>query len=427
MTKRNLVAVAVLGAAAVGVAAVAQHTGPGPDLAPVAAARVLEVETLAVRTESGYRLVQAYTGELRARRQAGLGLEVGGRIVSIHADVGARVGAGDLLVELDAAHLLASRDELDAGLRAARAALAELEAGPRAETIAAARALRDQRREERRLADLQLERRRALVERAVDSQADLDVAETNLRTADARLAEADARLAELEAGTRAEVLDAQRARVAELQAGLQRIAAALDDTLLRAPFDGVIAARDADEGAVVAAGDVVLRIVETDRIEAWIGVPEDVATRCGDADALRVEVDGRTVAVGPPRALPELDRRTRTATLVFDLDAGAGPRPRPGAIARLLVEQHTDARGFWLPLEALVPGARGLWSCRVLTPAGDGEAIVRRAALELLHVDGERAFVRGTLQDGDAVLASGVQRVVAGQRVRPVPTSETER
>jgi len=43
--------------------------------------------------------------------------------------------------------------------------------------------------------------------------------------------------------------------------------------------------------------------------------------------------------------------------------------------------------------------------------------VALREAVEVLHVTGDRAYVRGTLNDGDRVIADGVHRVAPGTRV----------
>jgi hypothetical protein len=40
--------------------------------------------------------------------------------------------------------------------------------------------------------------------------------------------------------------------------------------------------------------------------------------------------------------------------------------------------------------------------------------------VEIVHNEGDRAFVRGLLSTSDRVVATGTQRIVAGQRVIPV-------
>ena len=67
---------------------------------------------------------------------------------------------------------------------------------------------------------------------------------------------------------------------------------------------------------------------------------------------------------------------------------------------------------------------RGLWTVYVLVPAQGGEdgiARVERRAVQILHDEAGRVFVDGTLEDGERVLAVGVDRVVPGQRVAPRP------
>ena len=68
-------------------------------------------------------------------------------------------------------------------------------------------------------------------------------------------------------------------------------------------------------------------------------------------------------------------------------------------------------------------GERGLWSAYVVTlPAspsaqGAGSRVARRD-VEVLHTEGDRVLVRGMLQPGDRVIASGTHRIVPGQVVR---------
>ena len=99
--------------------------------------------------------------------------------------------------------------------------------------------------------------------------------------------------------------------------------------------------------------------------------------------------------------------------------AGYDSSPWQGGIAR-----ERPAAGFWLPLTALTESSRGLWACFVVDALGDGRGgsaathTLARRELEVLHTDGNRVYVRGTLQDGEQVVSEGLQRLVPGQRVR---------
>ena len=88
------------------------------------------------------------------------------------------------------------------------------------------------------------------------------------------------------------------------------------------------------------------------------------------------------------------------------------------------VERVRASSGTWLSLSALTESSRGLWAAYVADelPAqestdGATHRLVRRD-VEIVHVDSERVFVRGTLADGDVVVQEGLQRLVPEQRVR---------
>ena len=67
---------------------------------------------------------------------------------------------------------------------------------------------------------------------------------------------------------------------------------------------------------------------------------------------------------------------------------------------------------------------RGLWSVFVVVGSPNDQKVSRRI-VELLHVERDRVFVRGTLDVGDLVIANGTHRVVVGQKVRSKDVSAT--
>ncbi|MEM6449349.1 MAG: efflux transporter periplasmic adaptor subunit, partial [Cyanobacteria bacterium P01_D01_bin.105] len=92
-----------------------------------------------------------------------------------------------------------------------------------------------------------------------------------------------------------------------------------------------------------------------------------------------------------------------------------------GQTVRLSLSERISSEGIWVPTEALTQGIRGLWNSYVVVPAeADGtEFVVRSQSVEILHQEGDRAYVTGTLQPGDTVVASGTHRLVPGQLVEP--------
>ena len=123
----------------------------------------------------------------------------------------------------------------------------------------------------------------------------LEEADHDERESRARLAARASELEELVTGTRPERIRAQEALASQLEAALERLDVDLRDSTLTAPFDGIVAAREVDEGTVVEVGEPVVRLVESGVLEAWIGVPrEELATLEAGAE-LEVAVGGARV------------------------------------------------------------------------------------------------------------------------------------
>ena len=133
-----------------------------------------------------------------------------------------------------------------------------------------------------------------------------------LRSFKARLDAAQRRLDELEAGTRQERIDAQAAIVAQLKASLTNVGVDIEESTLRAPFSGMIGRRFHDEGTIVSTGSPLFRIVEDQRLEAWIGLPAELAASQRDRGEVKLQIARRPRSATLKTVLPELDPATRT-------------------------------------------------------------------------------------------------------------------
>lgn len=132
-----------------------------------------------------------------------------------------------------------------------------------------------------------------------------------------------------------------------------------------------------------------------------------------------IEVAGQRFSVRLRALLAILDTTTRTVPAVFEID-DPDYLLRSGQLARLKLRYTVPAEGFWLPMAAMIGGRRGLWNAYVVEPSDtqEGVFLVKRRELQVLHSESDRTFVRGTLRDGDQVVAMGVHRLVPGQRIR---------
>ena len=92
---------------------------------------------------------------------------------------------------------------------------------------------------------------------------------------------------------------------------------------------------------------------------------------------------------------------------------------------RLALDRDVAERGVWVPLGALVEGNRGLWTVYVAEAQEDGWTAQKRP-VEIVQAEADRAFVRGTLMDGDKVIQEGIMRLSPGMPVSPIDAELAE-
>jgi len=258
--------------------------------------------------------------------------EFGEPITAIAVAEGAKVAAGDVLVEQDASRAEARLREADAALGQVRARLDELVRGPRSEQIAAARANVEGANQELDFRQSELERVREIHARGLASAELLDQAQAALDGAQASLKFALAQLEERLAGTTVEEL--AQAEQAVQQAIARRDAAAVDlqRHTLRAPIDGVADSRLFETGERPVPGQPVIVMLAAGQPHARVYVPEALRVRVAAGTPARIRVDGleepiegrvrwvsSEAAFTPYYALTERDRGRLTYLAKVDL------------------------------------------------------------------------------------------------------------
>lgn len=392
------------------------------DNAVVAESKVLSVETLTVEAVDSYDVTRTYTGEIVALRTSDLGFERGGELISVLVQEGDVVSAGMPLARLDTSNLQTQRQQLEAERARALAQLAELEAGPRIEDIAAAEANVREIEQQLLLQGVQLSRREYLYREGAISEEALDEFAYGEEVLQARLDQARSNLQELRNGTRQEQILAQQAVVKQLEAAIADLDVTIGKSTLKSPFSGIVSARQIDEGTVVGAGQPIVRIVEDVAPEARVGMPIDVASelQVGDIQTVDLGADRYTATV--TALLPEVDPETRTQVVVLQLEQATVSQISPGQTVRVDMTETIATEGIWLPTAALTQDVRGLWSAYVLLPTKENETAyeIQSQTVEILHQDENRTLVRGTVQQGDRVVSSGIHRLTPGQQVQPL-------
>ena len=335
----------------------------------------LTVSYLTVTPQAEFSTNRVYAGTSRAARRAELGFKRGGEVATVMVDLGDSVAAGQLLAQLDT-----------------RALASDLRRAQSEEVLAAAN---------RRSASAQTElaanterRVRALRANGNVSQQAFDEAQLQYRVSRAQL-------------------EVAQASLGRAQAAVEAMEVALSEAEIRAPFGGIIQARHVDEGSQIGPGSPALSLVETSKREAHVGIPESAVTSLTVGDAYTINWQNVSASAQLRSLLPEVNPNTRTVTAVF---AVADQRIPLGAVVELSLQQRVSGNGFWVPIEALTAMDRGLWGVFII----DAENVVQQRLVEIVHNEGDRAFVRGLLSNSDRVVATGTQRIVAGQRVIPI-------
>ena len=351
------------------------------------------------------------SGRIMTPQRVAVGAVITGRVERIPVQEGQGVSRGDILVVLD------DRDER-AAVAQARAAVAQAEAKvrqlrelglPAAEQglVQAQANLTQARRQYDRAADLKA---RGFMSQAAldDAQRNLDVAESQLRAAGLQVQSNSA------AGS--EFAVAQTA-LAQARASLGVAQAKLDDTVIRAPVDGILIARAVEPGNVVQTGKELMALAPAGETQVVVQIDEknlaqmrvgQKALGSADAfprerfaaelvyinpgiDALRGAVEVKLRVPDPP----EYFRQDMTVSVDIEVARSAGTVVVPAAVVR----EANSAQPWVL--------------------AVDGGRATRRAVKLGLKGDGRMEVLEG-VAPGDRLISAAQLTVTSGQRVRAV-------
>lgn len=212
-----------------------------PDLE--ATTLTLQPTTLSLRVEG--------SGSVVAIDTANLSPKTTGRLEALMVQQGDRVQAGQVLARMQAGTLPAERQQSQAQLAQAEADYAQVLAGSRQEAIDRAEAEVAAAEAQVALASTQRDRYERLAERGAISRNELDQYRSEARSAAAALAQAQAQRQETASGSRPETVAAAAAAVAAAKARVAIIDAQIAETLILAPFSGIVTQTYATEGAIV--------------------------------------------------------------------------------------------------------------------------------------------------------------------------------
>lgn len=315
-------------------------------------------------------------GRFVARQAGPVAALVSGPVAEILVDVGDRVTKGDVLVRLSTDVTVGNRNLREAELNEKKASLGSAQA-------------------QLRLANQELARLENLKKSAAFSQASYEDKRAEVARFQSSVAEASASVVRAKANLELSELDLKRSEI-------------------RAPYNGVVIARQAVAGAYVNTGAPVVSLVNDEDMEIEADVPADRLAGLAPGRAVRATLDsGQNVMAVVRAVIPTENALTRTRPVRFRTQfAGEIPLQYatdqsvtvllPIGEARDIVSVHKDA--------VIARGA-----AYIVYVVEDGKAQVRE--IEIGEAAGRRLEVISGLSPDDLVVTRGNERLRPGQSV----------
>lgn len=359
----------------------------------------VEVKTVAAResistSASGSgadRTVLNASGYVTARREATVSSKVTGKVVEVLIEEGMKVHQDQVLARLDDTNVKAQLRFAEAQLDAARAAF-------------------DETKVRIHEAELELKRTTQLAKENIARQADLDTAQAQLDSLKARLVQQES-----------------QARVSESEVATWR--QQLDDTIIRAPFAGIVTSKNAQPGEMispVSAGGGFTRtgictIVDMESLEIEIDVNESYINRVSPGQPVEAALDAYPDWKIPAKVIaiiPTADRQKSTVRVRVGFDK-LDPRILPQMSIKVAFRERETgqsagniSRGVIIPAAALTERA----GKQVVLISSNGKA--ERRAVTSAGRQGTNVLITAGLSTGERVILNAPASLSDGSRIK---------
>jgi RND family efflux transporter MFP subunit len=383
---------------------------------------VRPVKTI-VLTSGGELQSRTFSGRAQASQEAELTFQTSGRLVRFPVREGQRVARGDLIAQLRQEEFETRKRTLQSQLEQGRIALRTLQAGVRPEERLKLEA--SARAAEARLtnATAQHERFSELIKSQAVSRAEFEAMETSYRIAQEDVEAAQQKL-KLSATGRTEDVEAQEAGIRGLEEQVREAQIQLQDSTIRAPFDGVIAQRFVEQNQNISPQQPIARLQNADEMDVAVDVPESIMGSGLTADRIVKIIAEFTAAPGVrfPVSVREMaqvaDPVTQTFRIRGSMKARPGAAVLPGMTAAVTL---TYRRGAEFDNRLLVPisavckqessGKQVVWV------VGEDQIVKSRPVRIGEANDGQVEVVDG-LRSGERIAVAGVSFLREGMEVR---------
>ena len=183
----------------------------------------------------------------------------------------------------------------------------------------------------------------------------------------------------------------------------------LEQTKLKAPFDGYIQNRILDTGSVINGGVPIIEILDSTIVKAHVSIPVSYSEKLEIGNEYLFTISNKQVKGYLERLAPMTPGGSDNRLAIFNFNAFFDP----GSIAKLKLNMTIDGEGVWVPIKSLSQSEQGIWAIYTINQ----DKIVVRDLVDIIYFEGEYAYVNGTLKNGDLVILGGAQKIIEGKLI----------
>ena len=363
-------------------------------------------------------------GSIEPNTRSLVASEVQGIVEELKVREGDYVKKGEVLCRLRDTVRRWACEEAEAELQRLEQQLAELEAGTRREELERAKAEMEEAKVISERWARELERVEKLREQGSASLKEYNDTSADATAARQRFNQAKANYDLAVAGPRKEEIAQARFAVEARKALLGRLKYDLEQTAIRAPFDGYAIQKHTEVGQWVNAGGPVVEFIDLETVLVRIDVPESAieAAQVGRQVSVLVEALGETFRGKIRHVIPQAEVRARTFPIEVELP-NADHRLKSGLFVRARVPAGPTAESLVVPRDAVLRRqGTDLVVMVVPSPTGEGMLAMPVPVQVGVEVDDWVAVSATMLQAGVPVAVTGHDRIYGPQPVVPMPS-----
>lgn len=270
------------------------------------------------------------------------------------------------------------------------------------------------------LAESDYKRKKTLWEKELISKQALELAESQVE-----LQRSEFERARSELQSRDAFVQSIRADIAAAEAEIRRIEEDLADTVIRAPFDGVIGDRMIELGDQVSPGQPVFTVLDISTVKVLAQVPSEYVGRIRpgiSAEVLTRAYQNLTFEGQVAQVHPEADRENRTFSVEIHVNNQQNELLLPGMFARVRIPVLNRSQAVTVPRAAILEDEKGSY---VYVADLSSQAAQRRDVV-VGDFGSEEALINEGLRPGERIIIRGQELLHDGASIQWESTAASE-